>query len=92
VIGVGGEVVEDVVEGEVRLPAGQAGGGGEVLAEPVLQVGDPLAFPDLVGRADEEVFDRAVRLGPGAVGAGEAGQPRGNLAGEQQSPARGLVG
>jgi hypothetical protein len=88
---VAGEIIEDFVEAEERLPPLLACCCGDLVDEEVFQVGYALTFPDLVGQADEQVVDGPVRGLPGAVGAGEADESVGYVVGEQQGVAGWLV-
>src|SRR5437764_549916 len=91
VVGVGGQAVEDVIELRERLPRFDTARCSQVGGDEVFQVGYPFGFPDLVGKADQMVIDRGVRVGPAGVGPGETGQPYRYAVGDEKAVADGFV-
>lgn len=77
---------EQVVEGEELFPGTSAACLSQPRHNEVLQVGNALVLPDLVGDAHQKVLDLDFRAGPRRVSDGEASQFRADAAGEQQLP------
>lgn len=83
-VGVGGELLQDVVELGVCLPPWYVLGLGNPRNDEVFEVGYSLGLPDLVCHADEVVVDGRVRGRPAGVGAREPRQGFGHTVCDQQ--------
>src|SRR4051794_41669830 len=73
-----------VVEVQELLPDRPPAHLGQPPDHQVLQLRHPFVLSDLVGDADEQVFETDVREGPARVGGGEAGEFGGGAVGLQE--------